>query len=100
MDRIAVIALVLCMLAFFGWFFLMNKLYPPKPVTSSATNQVTSVQNTNPPPSISTSTLSSATQAAPSVSGSAPLPNVPVPVADTNIAEQVLVHTNAQARYT
>src|SRR5436190_23148236 len=99
MDRTAIFVLVLCMLAFFGWFFMMNKLYPPRPVTSSATNTLTSLQNTNPPPSISTSTVTSGTGAPPS-SGSVALANAPAPLADTNIAEQFLVLTNDNARYT
>jgi len=82
------------MLAFFGWFFLMNRLYPQKPV---------------PPPSAQTNAVASAAQgtnqtsAVPTtVSASSPgtVPNVPVPVANTNVAEEFQVVTNEKARYT
>jgi YidC/Oxa1 family membrane protein insertase len=98
MDRTAIIVLVLCMAAFFGWFFVMNKLYPPRPVTPGATNTAASVSATN-PPSISTSTVT-ATPPAITSSPSTALSNAPVPVADTNVAEQLLVLTNENARYT
>jgi len=93
MDRTSIIVLVLCMLAFFGWFFLMNRLYPQKPVPPSAqTNAVASAaQGTNQTSAVPTT-----------VSASSPgtVPNVPVPVANTNVAEEFQVVTNDKARYT
>src|ERR1041385_7683336 len=98
MDRTAIIVLILCMVAFFGWFYLMKKLYPPKPASpAAATNALTTVQSTN-QTGTSTTTLTATTGTAPSVS--TPLPNALVPVANTNIAEEFLVVTNDKARYT
>jgi len=103
MDRTAIIVLVLCMAAFFGWFFVMNKMYPPRPVTPGATNQVSSASTTN-PAGVNTNVTSTATATSPAtaaaISSSTPLPNTPVPIADTNITEEVLVLTNENARYT
>src|SRR5882762_8649815 len=84
MDRTSVIVLVLCMLAFFGWFILMNKLYPPKPmaqlpVQSNAVASTSQVANeTNAVPA----TLTASTPAA--------TPSVQLPVANTNVAEKFL----------
>src|SRR5690348_14535556 len=104
MDRTAIIVLVLCLVGFFGWFYVMNRMYPPRPVTPGATNSVSSSSATNSSGIIITSTVT-ATATSPAtgtttIAPSTQLANVPVPVADTNIAEEVLMVTNENARYT
>jgi YidC/Oxa1 family membrane protein insertase len=45
MDRKSIIVLVVCVLLFVSWPYLVNKLYPPKPLPPGATNAVTLVTN-------------------------------------------------------
>ena len=38
MDRKSIIILILCFVAFFSWQYLVNKIYPPKPLPPGSTN--------------------------------------------------------------
>lgn len=89
------------MAAFFGWFYLMNKMYPPRPATSGRTNAVSNVSTTGSSGVITTTTVpAGATSPTVAVSAATPLPNSPVPIADTNVVEDLQVLTNENARYT
>src|SRR5256885_11844738 len=101
MDRTSIIVLILCMLAFFGWFFVINKLYPPKPATGlSQSNTVSSAQTTNTAPTASITATSTGTAPATTAAAAVPTANTSVPLADTNVLEQFMVVTNDKARYT
>src|SRR5438445_5025674 len=92
MDRTGIIVLVLCMIAFVGWFMFMNKMYPPRPASSSQTNAVSGTSVITNQTTAATTTTTSPTPA--------PTPNVEVPLANTNVPEELLVVTNDKARYT
>ena len=86
MDRNSILVLVICFILLMCWYpLVVNKLYPPKPLPPGATN--------------APSTLTATNQA------TAPGPNpvetpLPKPVANTNVAEDLLVVTNDNSRYT
>src|SRR5947209_972236 len=91
MDRKSIIILVLCFVAFFSWHWLVNKVYPPKPlppgVTNTALNEITYTnQNT-----LSSNSLAPAPQ---------PSPVRPPLVTDPSTPEQLLEVTNSDAHYT
>ena len=87
MDRTGIIVVTLCVILLGLWFIEQQKNYPhppPQPVantnitTTAAAQTVTANSNAvSPPPNV-----------------------VPVPVFDTNTPEELLVITNARARYT
>jgi len=92
MDRKSIIVLVVCFLLLFSWPLLVNKVFPPKPRPPGATNApLATLPVTNQPPMAATS---------------APAPTAleaPTPhwlVANTNVPEQLVDVTNANARYT
>src|SRR2546423_1779472 len=90
MDRTTIIVLVLCVVAIVLVQTLPNKIFPPKPLPPGATNVASApVSGTNAP--AGTSTASTAT---------APVVSAALPVANTNVAEQVLVLSNDEGRYT
>jgi len=45
MDRKSVIVLIVCVLLFLSWPYLVNKLFPPKPLPPGATNNVALTTN-------------------------------------------------------
>ena len=84
MDRTGIIVVTLCIVLLGLWFIEQQKYAPPRPQPQPATNTATAAQtvtaNSNavlPPPNV-----------------------VPVHVFDTNTPEELLVITNARARYT
>src|SRR6267142_5321926 len=90
MDRTTIIVIILCVIAIVLVQTLPNMIFPTKPLPPGATNVATApMAATNAP--AGTSTTSTAT---------APGGSVPLPVANTNIPEQVLVLTNEDGRYT
>src|SRR5947209_3488502 len=86
MDRTSIIILVVCFIFLMLWYpLVVNKLYPPKPVPPGATNAPSTLTTTNQP----------------TAPGSAIVETVvPRPVANTNIAEELLVVTNDHSVYT
>src|ERR1035437_6786840 len=87
MDRTGIIVDTLCVIPLGLWFIEQRKNYPhPPPQT---------VANTN-----ITTTAAAQTVTANSNAVSPPPNVVPVPVFDTNTPEELLVITNARARYT
>ena len=86
MDRTTLIVLVVCLGLFLLWGQVVNKLYPPKPLPPGATNAPSSTfTGTNQPatPSPAVSQLTT-----------------PRSVVNTNVAEELLVVTNNNSRYT
>lgn len=89
MDRKSIIILVACFLLLFSWPLLVNKVYPPKPLPPGATNApVAQLSGTN---------RATSTGAPPAVLESPATPHLGV---NTNIPEQILEVTNANAHYT
>lgn len=88
MDRKSIIILVLCAGLFVLWLKIVNKMYPPIPVTIS-TNQVITATNTLAPGSNSVAQPGSVSPSA----------TVPAFLVQTNIPEQLLVVSNENARY-
>src|SRR6267378_7118578 len=87
MDRTSILVLVVCFIFLMLWYpLVVNKLYPPKPLPPGATNAASTLTATNQP-------------TAPSPSNPVETP-VPHPVANTNVAEELLVVTNDHSRYT
>jgi len=90
MDRKSILVIAACLIALVLWqFVLVPKLWPYKPPTPQATNTVNSAQvaGTNAP----------ATAAAPTTATATAGLEVEV---NTNVAEQLIVVTNENARYT
>src|SRR5712672_2003734 len=85
MDRTTIIVLVVCLGLFLLWGQVVNKLYPPKPLPPGATNAPSAFTSTNQP-------------SAPSPAAT-PLTS-PRLVVNTNVAEELLVVTNHNSRYT
>src|SRR5579859_1919988 len=90
MDRKSIIILAFCFVAYFSLQWVVNKIYPPKPVPHVATNSIAStLSDTNqpgqpsPPPEMS---------AAPAVSTPA--------IRNTSIPEEFVEVTNDYAHYT
>jgi YidC/Oxa1 family membrane protein insertase len=87
MDRTGIIVVTLCVILLGLWFIEQQKNYPhppPQPVANANT----------------TTTAAAQTVTANSNAVSPPPNVVPVPVFDTNTPEELLVITNARARYT
>ena len=87
MDRTGIIVVTLCVVLLGLWFIEQQKNYPhppPQPVANTTT----------------TTTAAAQTVTANSNAVSPPPNVVPVPVFDTNTPEELLVITNARARYT
>jgi YidC/Oxa1 family membrane protein insertase len=87
MDRTGIIVVTLCVILLGLWFIEQQKNYPhppPQPVANTTT----------------TTTAAAQTVTANSNAVSPPPNVVPVPVFDTNTPEELLVITNARARYT
>jgi YidC/Oxa1 family membrane protein insertase len=92
MDRKSIAVLVLCVGLLLLWSsVIVPKLYPPKPLPAGMTNAF----QTAPPP---------ATSAAPAPTASSSIAATPAPAPrlalDTNAAEELLVISNENARYT
>ncbi|MGD0206512.1 MAG: membrane protein insertase YidC [Verrucomicrobiota bacterium] len=84
MDRTGIIVVTLCAILLVFWFVEQQKYAPPRPQPQSATNTATAAQ-----------TVTANSNAV------SPPPNVvSLPVFDTNAPEELLVITNARARYT
>jgi YidC/Oxa1 family membrane protein insertase len=89
MDRKSIIVLVACFLLLFSWPLLVNKIYPPKPLPPGATNApIAMLPATN---GVVTSAVAPRVLEAPTLRP---------PVASTNVPEQTLEITNAEAHYT
>jgi len=90
MDRTSIIVLVVCFVLLMLWYpLVVNKLYPSK-LSSRGTNApVTTVTGTNQGPTVSN----------PLILAEAPT-NAPRVSINTNIAEELVVITNENARYT
>jgi YidC/Oxa1 family membrane protein insertase len=89
MDRKSIIILILCFVAFFSWQWLVNKIYPPRPLPPGSTNTLAGgFTATN------RSTLSNAPA---QLETPSPAPQV---VANTSIPEELVEFTNANAHYT
>jgi YidC/Oxa1 family membrane protein insertase len=84
MDRTGIIVVTLCAILLIFWFVEQQKYAPPRPQPQPATNTATAAQ-----------TVTANSNAV------SPPPNVvSLPVFDTNTPEELLVITNARARYT
>jgi YidC/Oxa1 family membrane protein insertase len=86
MDRKSIIILVLCFIAFFSWHWLVNKIYPPKPIPPELTNNVVEFTPTN-PGTITTNT--------PQL-----ISNRPESISQPAFSEELLEITNSNAHYT
>src|SRR6476620_3175151 len=85
MDRTSINVVIICVIVLITWTKLANKIYPPKPLPPRATNEPAAPLN-------STSTASAAVPAG--------APFTPLPVANTNVAEETQILETPQARYT
>jgi YidC/Oxa1 family membrane protein insertase len=84
MDRTGIIVVTLCVILLGLWFVEQQKNYPHLP-----------------PPPVNTNTVAAAQTVTANSNAISPPPNVgPVHVFDTNTPEELLVITNARARYT
>jgi YidC/Oxa1 family membrane protein insertase len=92
MDRVSIIVLIICVAVIFLLKPLADKLYPPKPLPPGATNVQTA------PITATTTNAGAATSA--TVTATAPTVATPVPVANTNIPEQVVVVSTDEGQYT
>lgn len=88
MDRKSILIIVACFALYLVMVQVSNKIFPPKPVSHGATNEVVTATNQN--------------AVAPAPTSATPEPFAPpVQVAvSTNISERLLVLTNDDARYT
>jgi len=91
MDRKSIIALVFCFIVLMLWYPLVNKLYPPKPLSPGATNAA-------PGAFAATNQIAPEAPAPPVVSGQPP--PAPRPLATAAGPEVLLTVTNSNARYT
>jgi len=89
MDRKSIIILVACFLLLFSWPLLVNKVFPPKPLPPGATNSA-------PRSLVATNETGTAPQQAPVLERST-VPRIPL---NTNVPEQTIEITNANAHYT
>src|ERR1043165_8026660 len=90
MDRNSIIILVVCFILLMLWYpLVVNKLYPSKPVPRGTNAPVTTVTATN----------QAAPTTNPPVLAEAPT-NAPRVAINTNVAEELVVVTNENARYT
>src|SRR5882672_2850350 len=90
MDRKSILILVVCFVALMLWYPLINKIWPPKPLSAGATNAAPAtisatnqVPITSPPPVIAESPVTA-----------------PKPIANTNVQEELVILANENARYT
>src|SRR5512140_3221125 len=91
MDRTSITVLVVCFVLLFSLPVLVNKVFPPKPVPPGATNVATRV------------ITNTGAQTATGTSRPQPVletPALPRQAFDTNVPEQLLEFTNANAHYT
>ncbi|HET7625751.1 MAG TPA: membrane protein insertase YidC [Verrucomicrobiae bacterium] len=99
MDRKSIFVVILCICLWLGLNQIADKLYPPKTIPAAAvTNSVTVTKSgviTNAP-----AVSNAAAPAAPVAPVSPISPSAESFIVDTNTAEQLLVVTNAEARYT
>jgi YidC/Oxa1 family membrane protein insertase len=97
MDRKSIIVLVICFAVLFSWHWVVDRIYPPKPLPPGATNVVSgNLTNTNPNPG----SLSASPTSTPPRIAEAPAPARAASfVANTNVQEELLYLTNAFARY-
>ncbi len=91
MDRKSIIILAVCIALLFTWSSIMHKMYPQAGQPAASTNTVAGSTNAS-------EAISAATNGAVAVSsGSTVKPRF---VVQTNVAEELLVLTNDNARYT
>src|SRR6266702_1988403 len=91
MDRKSIIVLVLCFVLLMCWHWLVDRIYPPKPLPPGVTNSIAASF---------TATNQGSTSA---VAPPAPEANVvpaPTPLTTTHVPEELLEITNANAHYT
>jgi YidC/Oxa1 family membrane protein insertase len=92
MDRTSIIVIVVCFILIGLWsFVLMPRLYPPKNLPRGTNAPVTAVTGTNQNGTV--------TSTAPPVLAESPT-NAPRVAINTNVAEELVVVTNENARYT
>ena len=92
MDRKSITVVAVCVALMLLWsMVLVPKLYPPKPLPPGATNTVATA--------VTVTATNVTPLAVPAVATPAPVPVVP-PTFETNVAEQLIVLTNDNARYT
>lgn len=91
MDRKTIIILVICFLLLLLWYPLVNKVYPPKPLPPGATNA---------PSANLTTTNAPLSATPPSAPPHVEAPATPWAAVNTNLPEQLLEVTNAEAHYT
>jgi YidC/Oxa1 family membrane protein insertase len=89
MDRKSIIILVLCFVAFFSWQWLVNRIYPPKPLPPGSTNALSGAFTAT-----NGNVLSNAPVQLETLS---PAPQI---VANISIPEELVEVTNANAHYT
>lgn len=90
MDRKTILAVLLCILFWVVLNAVINKYFPPTPLPPGSTNTVSETQTTT--------TLTNAP--GPAESTNVPAPPAPRLIVNTNVAEQLLVVTNRDGRYT
>jgi YidC/Oxa1 family membrane protein insertase len=88
MDRTSIVVIIICLALIVGWMALRDRIFPPVPVPPAATNA---------PVATTTGTNMGPGQAAPTTLEE---PAAPRFAANTNIPEQLLEVTNADAHYT
>ena len=91
MDRKSIIILVLCFIAFFSLHWVVDKIYPPKPLPPEATNSVPSEAALLTNPAATTSSVSARSESLHAPEQVAFSPSAP---------EEFLEITNANAHYT
>src|ERR1700693_1805729 len=94
MDRKSIIVLVACFILLMSWPMLVNRLYPPKPLPPGATNaQPTTLSAPNPG--------ATSPAAPPTLESPAPAATTAAQaIVDTNVLEELVEVTNANAHYT
>ena len=87
MDRTARIVLILAFAFLISWYYLVNRIYPPKPVPLRNTNLVSNLTNTAGTNSINSNSV-------------AAIPSISRPIKVPSGIEQTVVIENDDARYT
>src|SRR6266481_6326052 len=91
MDRKSIIVLALCFVLLMCWHWLVDRIYPPKPLPPAATNSLRATF---------TGTNQDQTSAAAPASLEANSTPAAKPLTNTNVPEELLEVTNANAHYT
>jgi YidC/Oxa1 family membrane protein insertase len=89
MDRKSIIILILCFVAFFSWQWLVNKIYPPRPLPPGSTNTLAA--------EFTATNRNTQSNAPAQIETPSPARQV---VANTSIPEELVEVTNVNAHYT